>query len=118
MAAAVLGTGLWARAQGWSEGLLQTQMFVSLIIVHLLMAYVSRSTPHAFSKGWWRDRGLLAAILGSLALQGIVFAVPGLRSALGLEVLPAVGWLVAVTAAAAVIGVIEAVRSFRRPRTV
>lgn len=114
MAAAVLATGLWARAQGWGDGVVQTQMFASLIAVHLLMAYVSRSTPHAFSKGWWRDRRLLAAVLGSLALQAVAFAVPGFRAALRLEVLPATGWAMALAAAGLAIAVIEAVR-WRRP---
>jgi Ca2+-transporting ATPase len=114
MATAVLATGLWARAQGWGEGLVQTQMFVALIAVHLLMAYVSRSTPHAFSKGWWKDGRLLAAVMGSLALQALAFAVPGFRSALGLEVLPAAGWAMAFAAAGLAIVVIEAAR-WRRP---
>jgi calcium-translocating P-type ATPase len=114
MAVAVLGTGLWAQAQGCTQGLVQTQMFVSLIAIHLLMAYVSRSTPHAFGKGWWKDRGLLAAVMGSLALQAVAFAVPGFRSALGLEVLPGAGWAMALAAAGLAIAVIEAAR-WRRP---
>ncbi|MEK6976500.1 MAG: cation-transporting P-type ATPase [Candidatus Thermoplasmatota archaeon] len=112
MAAAVLATGLWAKSQDGSEGLVQTQMFVTLILVHLLMAYTSRSTPHAFSRGWWRNRPLLGAVAGSMVLQALVFAVPPLRSALGIVPLSSLDWLVAVGAAAVTVAVIELLRAF------
>lgn len=116
MAAAVVASGLWARGQGWGAGLVQTQMFVTLIAVHLLMAYVSRSTPRAFGRGWWRNRALLAAILGSLALQALVFLVPPVREALRLEPLPGAGWLAAILASSATIAVIDLLRLPRRAR--
>jgi Ca2+-transporting ATPase len=110
MAAAVVATGLWARSQGWDARVVQTQMFVTLILVHLLMAYVSRTTAHAFSKGWWRNRTLLAAIAGSILLQAIVFAIAPLRDALNLATLPFEGWLMAVLAAGCAVAVIELLR--------
>lgn len=114
MAAAVLATGLWVRSQGASAGVLQSQMLASLLAVHLLMAYGSRATPQAFGRGWWRNRGLLGAVLGSLALQALVFAVPALRAVLGLSPLPASGWLLAAGAAAVVLALLEAGRALRR----
>ncbi len=115
MAGAVLATGLWARRQGWSTGLVQTQLFVSLVAVHLLMAYASRATRFAFGKGWWRNRKLLGAVLGSLALQAAVFLVAPLREALGLSVLPAQGWLAALAASVAAIALAEVLRGSTRP---
>ncbi|MHB1262291.1 MAG: cation-translocating P-type ATPase [Thermoplasmatota archaeon] len=116
MAAGVVATGLWARGQGWEAGVVQTQMFVALLAVHLLMAYVSRATPAAFSRGWWRNRALLVAILGSLALQAVVFLVPPLRDALGLSPLPAAGWIAALVASALTIAVVEIMRAVARKR--
>ena len=114
MAACVLAAGLWARAQGWGPAAVQTQMFVTLIGVHLLMAYASRLTPHVFGRGWWRARTLLAAVLGSLGLQAVAFAVPPLRTALGLQVLPASGWAAVAVAVAVPLVVVELARLARR----
>jgi calcium-translocating P-type ATPase len=114
MAAAVLATGLWARGQGWAAGVVQTQLFASLVGVHLLVAYVSRATPSAFGAGWWRNGKLLGAVAGSLALQAAVLLVAPLRGALRLSPLPAEGWLAALAAAAGAILAIEAARFLRR----
>lgn len=110
MATAVLLTGWWAHEQGASAAGIQSQLFASLIVVHLLMAYVSRATPTAFGAGWWRNTTLLLAIAGSLALQALAFGIPVVRRALGLEVLSATAWLVAAAAAVACILAIEILR--------
>lgn len=119
MALAVLATAVWAQRNGASPAGVQSQLFASLILVHLLIAYVSRATPTAFGPGWWRNTTLLVAIAGSLAVQAVAFGIPLVRRALGLEVLPASGWFAAIAAALVCIAVIEGLRRILgKPETV
>jgi len=110
MAAAVLAAGLFATSQGWGPGVVQTELFVSLILVHVAMAYPARATPSAFGAGWWRNRALLSAVAGSLLLQVLVLGVPAIRAAMHVAALPLAGWLAAACAMAGAIALVEAGR--------
>jgi Ca2+-transporting ATPase len=101
MASAVLATGVLARSWGWSDEQIRSQLLLSLVVVHLVSAYAARARRHAFERGWWRNRVLAAAILGSLALQVLAFGLPFGRVALGVAELPAVAWALAAGAATA-----------------
>lgn len=102
-AALVLAVGTWARDQAWTPGQVQTQLFLTLVAVHLVLAYLSRGGAGVFHNGWWRNRVLLASILGSLALQVFVVLVPQTRRLLGLESLPPSGLAMALAAALAMV---------------
>ena len=109
-AAAVLGTGLIAKSWGWEHEAVRTQLLLSLLAIHLVLAYVSRTDKFTFGSGWWQNRVLLAAIAGSLALQVPAFATGLGRDLLGLSVVPPVAWLLAGVAIALVVLVIDACR--------
>lgn len=110
MAGAVLACAWWVRTQGWDNAQVRTQLFLSLLVVHLVMAYGSRPGRATFAPGWWHNRTLLAAVGGSLALQAIVLASPHLRQALGVVLVPWVGYVIPFVAALAVILVLDAAR--------
>ncbi len=110
MAGAVLGSAWWARSQGWDNAQVRTQLFLCLLVVHLVMAYGSRPGRATFAPGWWHNRTLLAAVGGSLALQFIVLASPHLRQALGVALVPWTGFVVPFVAALVVILVLDAAR--------
>jgi Ca2+-transporting ATPase len=99
-------------AQHWDGGdeAVRTQLLVSLVVTHLVLAYVARSDRVTFGRGWARNRALLATIAASLGLQVAMLTVPALRSALRLEVLPVRGWALAACSAAVVVGVIDTTR--------
>lgn len=109
-ATAVLGTGLVALSWGWDHEAVRTQLLLSLLAVHLVLAYVSRTDSITFARGWWRNRVLMAAVAGSLALQIPAFATGPGRSLLGLSPLPLSGWLLAGAAVVLVVPVIDGSR--------
>ncbi len=113
VAATVLAAGLVGRNRGWSEDAVRTQLLLTLIVTHLVLAYVSRSDHATFERGWWRNRLLLVAIGGSLALEVPAFATGPGRSILGLAALPPLGWLMAVLAVALVVPIIDLTRRRR-----
>jgi Ca2+-transporting ATPase len=108
--AIVLGTGLVARASQWGAGAERSQLFLALLLCHLSLAYVARADRFAFERGWARNRWLLAAVGGSMALQALALLLPPLRAALALEPLPWQGWALAVGAAVATVALLEAGR--------
>ena len=106
-ATAVLATGLVTRSWDWDQEAVRTQLLLSLLAVHLVLAYVSRTDTISFGRGWWQNRVLLAAVAGSLALQVPAFATQPGRTLLGLSALPPVGWLLAGAAVAVVVPLID-----------
>ena len=113
VAGAVLATGVIALAWGWPHEAVRTQLLLSLLGAHLVLAYVSRSDSHSFGAGWWRNSALLAAVGGSVALQGVAFGTAAGRAVLGLSALPVSGWAMAVLATLATVLIIDAGRSWR-----
>jgi Ca2+-transporting ATPase len=113
VAAAALGAGVLALRWGWEEDLVRSQLLLSLIVGHLLLAFNARSRVHTLERGWARSPVLLGAVGGSLAIQGLVFGTEAGRSALGLATLPAVGWVLAATSATVAIGAIDLARLLR-----
>ncbi|HEX7165525.1 MAG TPA: cation-transporting P-type ATPase [Acidimicrobiales bacterium] len=116
VAAAALGAGALAAQMGWSPGRVQSQLVVTLVLTHLVLAYVSRSERFAFERDWWRNRALAASVFGSAAMQVVVMTVPALGGWLDLAALPVAGWAMAVGASVLVVCVIDAVRAVRRRR--
>ena len=110
VASAVVATGLVALGQGWPHDRVRTQLLLSLLAAHLVLAYVSRSDRMTFSSGWWRNRALLGAVAGSLALQGLAFGSSTGRALLGLSALPPSGWALALGAVVASVAAIDASR--------
>lgn len=106
----VLVTGYVASERGWTDDEIRTQLVLSVLVTHLLLAYVVRARLFTFEPGWWRNRVLLAAVGGSLALQTVALLTPAGRSALGFEALPGEAWLLAAAAGVAVLVVNDIVR--------
>lgn len=99
VAALVITTVEVGRALGWDTGQIRTQLVLSLVFAHLMLAYVARASRHTFEAGWWRSRVLRTAVGASLALQAVVTAVPAAGGALSFVPLPPLGWVLAAAAA-------------------
>ena len=110
VAAGVLATGLVARHWGWSAEVVRTQLVLALLGAHLCLAYTVRADRWTFEAGWWRNRFLLAAVGGSLALQVLAFGTAMGRELLGLGVLPAAGWVLAAMSAAGTLALMDLTR--------
>ncbi len=79
----------------------QSQIVMSLVCTHLVLAFVVRARRFPLEKDWWRNRWLLG-IIGSLTLAQIVlFSVPSLRNLIGSVPVGNDGFLRAGTAALA-----------------
>lgn len=97
----VLAAAQVARASGWDAEQVRTQVVLTLVLAHLMLAYVARARRWTFEAGWWRAAPLRRAVGVSLALQTLVVAVPVLGVPLALVPLPALGWAMAVGAGVA-----------------
>lgn len=116
IAGAVLASGWFASSRGWADPVIRSQLLLTLLLGHLLLAYASRAGGAALAPGWWRNWYLNAAVGGSAALQVLVFTSAPSRRLLHLAPLPAAGWLAALTAGFASFAVIEIGRAVRRAR--
>jgi Ca2+-transporting ATPase len=94
-AALVIATAQVARGLGWNTDQVRTQVVLSLVFAHLMLAYVARARRTTFESGWWRGTVLRRAVAASLALQALVVLVPALGAPLSLTTLPPVGWAMA-----------------------
>jgi P-type Ca2+ transporter type 2C len=110
----VLLVGVISRWLGADPAVLQTQLLMTLIAGHLLLAYVARSDGGPFESGWWKNRWVIFTIGASLALQFLAVAVPFTRAALELQPLPLSGWILAALGAVAGIATVEAIRLVHR----
>jgi magnesium-transporting ATPase (P-type) len=116
LGAIVTASALVGRS-GEDDEAVRTQLVVSLVVTHLVLAYIARADGLTFGRGWWRNRVLLATIVASLGLQVLVTVVPAFRSALRLEPVPPEGWALAVGAAVITVVAIDASRAgWRRVR--
>ena len=118
IAGSVLTAGLVATRWGWADRAVRSELLLTLLGAHLLLPYAARAQRHSFEPGWWHNRVLGAAVLGSLLLQVAVFCIPQGRDALGLTALPPSGWALATGASLAAILVIDVVRISRTGRRV
>jgi Ca2+-transporting ATPase len=116
LAAVTLAAGLVGRALDWSEARIGTQLVVTLVACHLVLALVSRATRATFERGWWRNPWLDGAIAGSLGLQVVAMVVRPVRHALDLRPLPLSGWLLVVAALATMAVLTDLVRPLLRRR--
>jgi len=107
IATAVIASAFIGRRWGWDDEQVRTQLLLSLLAAHLLLAYTVRAQRWTFESGWWRNRILLAAVGGSLALQALAFGTAAGRAALALGALPPAGWVLAASAAVAAICVLS-----------
>ncbi len=73
----------------------RTQVVLSLVFAHLMLAYVARARRTTFESGWWRGTVLRRAVAASLALQALLVLMPALGAPLSLTTLPPVGWAMA-----------------------
>lgn len=92
---------------------MRTQLLLTLLGAHLMLAYAARARRFTFEGGWWRNRVLAAAVGGSLLVQVVAFCVEPGRTALGLSSLPPAGWLLAATATAVALAGIDVTRARR-----
>jgi Ca2+-transporting ATPase len=113
-AAAVLATGLVARHRGWSDEAIRTQLLLTLVTLHLLLAFVSRADRFTFERGWWRSAAVWGAVGGSYLLQLAVTCTSTGRDALDLAPLPAGGWLAAGAAGLVALASMDGLRALRR----
>lgn len=113
IATCVLAAGLVAEHWGWEERAVRTQLLLTLLGAHLMLAYAARARRFTFEAGWWRNRVLAAAVGGSLLVQVVAFCVEPGRTALGLSSLPPAGWLLAATATAVALAGIDVTRARR-----
>jgi Ca2+-transporting ATPase len=116
IATTVLATGYAAKALGWSAEAIRTELLLTLLAAHLVLAYMTRATTWTFESGWAANRSLLLAVGGSISIQLIAFSTPVGRSLLGLEPLPPAGWAMTATAVLFVVAVGDAVRVVERAR--
>ena len=113
VASLVLAAATLARRWGWSPEAVRTVMVATLVPCHLLLAYVSRGRRRAFERGWARNRLLLVAVAGSVALQAALLAVAPLRRAFGLAAIPPGGWALAAGASVLFVAVTDVARRLR-----
>ncbi len=106
----VLAPAVVARWTGARPPVVQTLLLLTLICVHLALAFIARSSTFTFERGWARNRHLWWAVSGSLVVQFLVTAVPPFRAALGVEPAGWIVWVVALGTAAAVVVAADAVR--------
>ena len=116
IAMTVLATGCAAKALGWSAEAIRTELLLTLLAAHLVLAYMTRATTWTFESGWAANRSLLLAVGGSISIQLIAFSTPVGRSLLGLEPLPAAGWAMTAMAVLFVVAVGDAIRVVERAR--
>ncbi|MBC7292310.1 MAG: cation-transporting P-type ATPase [Actinotalea sp.] len=93
--------------------------FLTVVLAQTANAFACRSsTVRPGALGWTTNRLLLPAAAAELVFSLVVLLVPPVASALGQAAPPAVGWVVALLAAGAVLGVDavdKAARARRRP---
>jgi Ca2+-transporting ATPase len=92
----------------------QTIAFTTLMLFQMVNIVNARSDErsaftHLFTNGW-----LWAAIIGSLALQGLVVYVPFLQRAFGTAALEPSDWLFCAAVASSVLWLREATKRFAR----
>lgn len=114
IAALVLLAARWAVGRGWEAEAIRSELLLTLLVVHLLLAYVTRARRWSFERGWSRNRTLLAAVGGSLAVQVLMFTTAPGRAALDVVALPPAGWAVTAVAAIAAVALIDVGRLVRR----
>ncbi len=107
-------THVAANRWNWNPPRVRSFLLLTLIICHLVYAYVARARRFTFESGWWRSRFVFVAIIGSLLLQGVAFGIGIGRHLLGVTSLPTIAWLVTAFAPVIMIGLIDATRLFRK----
>lgn len=110
VATLVIGSALLVDHWGWTPEAIRTQMLLSLLGAHLMLAYTVRSERWTFEHGWCANRLLLCTIAGTLLLQIPVFVTEAGRAAFRLTPLPPAGWAVAAITAACTTLALDAVR--------
>ena len=117
LAANALATAVLVSALGWTGAAVRSQLLLSLLAGHLLLAYVARARRWTFERGWASNRVLLAAVAGSAALQIVAFGTQAGRSLLGLVALPPGAWALAAAAALLSVAGMELINLIVRRRT-
>jgi Ca2+-transporting ATPase len=118
VAGCVTATGVLGAHWGWTDQAIRTQMLLTLLAAHVLLAFPSRAARHSFERGWWRNLSLTAAVGMSLGLQLVAFGTPFGREVLDLSTLPASSWALSTGACLTAIGLIDLGRVAHRARTV
>ncbi len=116
VASLVLAAAVIARRWGWAPEAVRTLVMTALVPCHLMLAYVVRGTERTFERGWARNRLLLAAVGGSVALQALPVVVAPLRHAFRLTALPVAGWALAVAVSVVFVAVTDVARHLGRRR--
>jgi len=98
---------------GHSAARAQTMLFCTMVLAQLLHAFNFRSeTRTVWSPESLRNRWLLAALFGSMALQALVVYVPALQHTFSTEALSVSDWLTVLTAALLPIALIDLAKVF------
>jgi Ca2+-transporting ATPase len=104
--------GLLAAGRPLSEAMAMT--FVSLVVIQLLKAYNYRSDRLSVFDRPFANRWLNAAVLWELGLLLALIYVPALHAPFGTFSFSGLDWLLAASAAATVVPVLEAVKWWER----
>jgi Ca2+-transporting ATPase len=110
VASLVIGSALLVDHWGWSPEAVRTQVLLSLIGAHMMLAYTVRGERWTFERGWSANRLLLSTVLGMLLVQIPVFTAEAGRVAFRLTPLPPAGWVVAALTAACTTLVLDGLR--------
>jgi Ca2+-transporting ATPase len=107
-----LFTGLLAAGRPLPEAMAMT--FVSLVVIQLLKAYNYRSDRLSVFDRPFANRWLNAAVLWEMGLLVALIYVPALHAPFGTFSFSGLDWLLAASAAATVVPVLEAVKWWER----
>ncbi|QDA61040.1 cation-translocating P-type ATPase [Hymenobacter jejuensis] len=115
VAVGVIGLGYYAQNQGYSEVLVRTLVFTTLVLANALLTLVSRSRTLTLRTTWRYTNPLLPAVVGfTLVLLALCLLVPALQHLFDLQSLTWRQLAVCAAVAAASTGWFEVYKAFKK----
>ncbi|MFN7573118.1 MAG: cation-translocating P-type ATPase [Betaproteobacteria bacterium] len=105
-----LGLFAWALAQGHGVAEAMTLVFVSLVLIQFVKAYIFRAGRHSVAHRPLANRWLNLAILWELGLLALILSWPVLQVPFGIAAVSAADWAVALAATLSIVPVTEAAK--------
>jgi Ca2+-transporting ATPase len=105
-----LGLFGWALAQGHGVAEAMTLVFVSLVLIQFVKAYIFRAGRHSVAHRPLANRWLNLAILWELGLLALILGWPVLQVPFGIAAVPAAGWAAALAATLSIVPITEAAK--------
>jgi Ca2+-transporting ATPase len=103
------------KGMGQSVEQARSVAFTVLVMAQLFHAFNCRSVRESiFSVGWFTNRTLLGAVIGSAALQAAVLLIPGTRTVLNVSPFDGAHWLLALGAGCVTLFALESWKIWRR----